>query len=94
MANISGNFEKSVQQISGIGLSKDGAALVVDNREVQALCHFCHTSEAFAIPSLGALNTTMVYNKPNKWALIFGGNMRSPKRFYICDGCAKGICGK
>lgn len=78
--------------VASIQLSRDGAAIVVNERETHALCKFCGNSEPFAVPSLGALDMPYVYNKPQKWAVIFGGTRREPKRFFICEGCAKGIC--
>lgn len=78
--------------IINISVSKDGSAMVIDNRETQAICHFCGKSEGFAVPSLGLLNSLFVYNKPQKWAVIFGGTRREPKRFFICEACAKSIC--
>lgn len=78
--------------VNNIQLSTDGAAIVVDEREIEGVCHFCGGTKEFAVPSVAA--NVPVYNKPQKWALIFGGTLRQPKRFFICNGCAKSICSK
>lgn len=73
-------------------LSKDESAVVKDGVETAAICHFCKATKEFGLPALGALNSSIVYNKPQKWAVIFGGTKRDPKRFFICNGCAKSVC--
>lgn len=78
--------------ITSIALSNDGSAVVIDNMEKKAICHFCNETKEFGLPAIGALNSPVVYNKPQKWAVVFGGTRRAPKRFFICDRCAKGIC--
>lgn len=78
--------------VSDIKLSLDGSALVVNQREVHALCHFCGDAAPFDIPFKSPFNNSVFYSKPKKWALIGGGTKRQPKRFFICKYCAEVIC--
>jgi hypothetical protein len=77
--------------VKSIELSADGSALVVNKREKQALCHFCGSASPFTVPISHPLNGSLFFNKPNKWALIYGGTRKAPKRFFICESCAKEI---
>lgn len=65
--------------ITNIDLSKDGSALIVNDREVQAICHFCGTYAPFAIK--GATY------KPEKWSMLYSQNRTFAKRFFICVEC-------
>lgn len=76
-----------------IKLSEDGSGLVVEDREVQALCHFCGIAAPYDVPYHGFFNNPLLYNKPKKWALIGGGTKRKPKRFFVCTRCSGLIVG-
>lgn len=66
--------------------SEDGSALLIGGRETQALCHFCGVAGELPQPS-----GVLIHSKPSKWALLHGGSPRQPKRFFICEKCAKAI---
>lgn len=71
-----------------IGLSADGSAVMINGVEVSANCHLCAATEKFALDT----HKLIAYNKPKRWALHYGGTPKNPKRFFICDTCAKAIC--
>lgn len=87
----SGKLEMTDIGVKSIELSKDGSAMVVDGREVTALCYFCRIAGSFEIPSKSRFVRNIISNKPEKWSLIYGGTQRQPKRFFICEGCIKKI---
>lgn len=69
--------------IMSIKLSKDGSALVLDDREVHALCHFCDKAAPFEV------RNKVAFGKPAKWAMLYSRTRTFSKRFFICEGCCK-----